>query len=90
LISGDDDQFGSLRLWLRDGVDVYISPDDVVHFVFLSTRKRLRLKVTPPLIECLEWLDGSASVLELHARYEARVSRLDSKHSSSFVDFRNV
>ena len=84
---GDDDQFGSLRLWLRDGVDVYISPDDVVHFVFLSTRKRLRLKVTPLLIECLEWLDGSASVMELDARYEARATSLDSKHPSSFVDF---
>lgn len=83
----NDDQFGSLRLWLRDGVDVYISTDDVVHFVFLSTRKRLRLKVTPLLIECLEWLDGSASVMELDARYEARASSLDSKHSSSFVDF---
>jgi molybdopterin/thiamine biosynthesis adenylyltransferase len=87
LIRGDDDQIGSLRLWLRDGVDVYISPDSVVHFVFLSTRKRLRLRVTPLLIECLEWLDGFASVLELDERYEARASSLDIKHSSSFIDF---
>lgn len=68
-------------------MDVYISPDAVVHFVFLSTRKRLRLRVTPLLIECLEWLDGSASVLELNERYEARASSLGIKHSSSFVDF---
>ncbi|MEN8740862.1 MAG: ThiF family adenylyltransferase [Phaeobacter gallaeciensis] len=68
-------------------MDVYISPDDVVHFVFLSTRKRLRLKVTPLLIECLEWLDGSASVMELDERYETRATSLDSKHPSSFVDF---
>lgn len=87
MIRGDDDQIGSLRLWLRDGVDVYISPDAVVHFVFLSTRKRLRLRVTPLLIECLEWLDGSASVLELDERYVARASSLDIKHSSSFIDF---
>lgn len=87
MICDDDDQIGSLRLWLRDGVDVYISPDSVVHFVFLSTRKRLRLRVAPLLIECLEWLDGSASVLELDERYEARASSLDIKHSSSFTSF---
>mgnify|MGYP005850415929 CR=1 FL=1 len=87
MIRCDDDQIGSLRLWLRDGVDVYISPDAVVHFVFLSTRKRLRLRVTPLLFECLEWLDGSASVLELNERYEARASSLGIKPSSSFVDF---
>lgn len=68
-------------------MDVYISPDSVVHFVFLSTRKRLRLRVTPLLIECLEWLDGFASVLELDERYEALASSLDIKHSSSFIDF---
>lgn len=87
MIRSHDNQFESLRLWLRDGVDVYISSDDVIHFVFLSTRKRLRLRVTPQLIECLEWLDGSASVSEIEARYESRVSSLGIKHSSSFHDF---
>lgn len=87
MIRSQDEQLGSLRLWLRDGVDVYISPDGVVHFVFLSTRKRLRLRITPLLIECLEWLDGSASVSELEARYELRLSSSDIKHSSSFHDF---
>ncbi len=82
-----DDHFDSLRLWLRDGVDVYISPDAVVHFVFLSTRKRLRLRVTPHLIASLEWLDGSASVSELEARYASEVSGLDVEHPSYFRDF---
>lgn len=68
-------------------MDVYISPDSVVHFVFLSTRKRLRLKVTPKLVESLEWLDGSASVVELEARYASSVSDLDFEHVSSFRDF---
>ena len=83
----DDDRFGSLRLWLRDGVDVYISPDAIVHFVFLSTRRRLQLKVTPRLIESLEWLDGSASVSELEARYASNVSGLKFEEPSSFRDF---
>lgn len=87
MIRGHDDHFGSLRLWLRDGVDVYISPDAVVHFVFLSTRKRLRLRVSPLLIECLEWLDGSASVSELEARYQSSASNANSKQSSSLLDF---
>ena len=82
-----DDGFNSLWLWLRDGVDVYISPDSVVHFVFLSTRKRLRLRVTPALIESLEWLDGSASVSELEARYSSEASGLEADHASSFRDF---
>lgn len=82
-----DDSFGSLRLWLRDGVDVYISPDSVVHFVFLSTRKRLRLRVSPPLVESLEWLDGSASVSELDARFSSRLSALDNLNYASFRDF---
>ena len=83
----DDGHLGSLRLWLRDGVDVYISPDSVVHFVFLSTRKRLRLKVTPHLIESLEWLDGSASISELEARFTEETSGVESDHASSFRDF---
>lgn len=81
------DHFGSLRLWLRDGVDVYISPDSVVHFVFLSTRKRLRLKVIPPLIKSLEWFDGSASVSELEARFSSEASGPEADHASSFRDF---
>lgn len=68
-------------------MDVYISPDAIVHFVFLSTRKRLRLRVTPQLIESLEWLDGSASVSELEARYALDVSGMEAHHPSSFRDF---
>ncbi len=87
MTTAHDDQFGSLHLWLRDGVDVYVSPDSCVHFVFLSTRKRLRLKVAPQLVDSLEWLDGSASVIELETRYCSHVSGLDTEHTSSFRDF---
>lgn len=87
MTSSHDEQLGSLRLWLRDGVDLYISPDGVAHFVFLSTRKRIRLRAAPPLIECLEWLDGSASVSELETRYESRQASSDIKQQSSFYDF---
>ena len=80
-------KINSLRLWLRDGVDVYIAPDCDVHFVFLSTRKRLRLKITPSLIESLEWFSGSATVTELNARYEVCSSALEGDTKSSFLDF---
>lgn len=87
MISADDEDFESLRLWLRDGVDVYISPDSVVHFVFLSTRKRIRLKVTAPLIESLEWLDGSVTVSELAARFLSDSTITGASSASSFYDF---
>lgn len=66
---------------------MYISPNSVVHFVFLSTRKRLRLRVSPTLVECLEWFDGSASVSELEARFSLEASGLDTEHASSLRDF---
>lgn len=81
------DEFGGLRLWLRDGVDVYISPDSVVHFVFLSTRKRLRLRVTSRLVNSLEWFDGLASVSELEARFLSEGSASQTQDASSFRDF---
>lgn len=84
-IKGDD--FGSLRLWLRDGVDVYISPDHLVHFVFLSTRKRLRLRVAPALIDCLEWFDGSMSISELQARFSELDLASEGHQAVSFIDF---
>ena len=87
MICADDEDFESLRLWLRDGVDVYISPDSVVHFVFLSTRKRIRLKVTAPLIESLEWLDGSVTVSELAARFSSVATITGANYASSFYDF---
>ena len=68
-------------------MDVYISLDTVVHFVFLSTRKRLRLKVSPKLIESLEWFDGSASISELETRYLSCVAGSSVEHVSSFLDF---
>ncbi len=68
-------------------MDVYVSPDSIVHFVFLSTRKRLRLRVTPALIESLEWLDGSASISELETRFLSNASTLGVAHSPSFRDF---
>ena len=68
-------------------MDVYISPDGVVHFVFLSTRKRLRLRVSPQLIESLEWLDGTASVSELETRYLSCISSSNVEHDLSFLSF---
>lgn len=68
-------------------MDVYISPDSIVHFVFLSTRKRLRLKVTSPLVDSLEWLDGSESVSGLEARFLSKASASQVGDISSFRDF---
>lgn len=87
MTQANEDNFGSLRLWLRDGVDIYISPESVIHLVFLSTRKRLRLKATPILIESLEWFDGSASVSDLEVRYTSSVFSLGVQIPSSFRDF---
>lgn len=65
--------FSSFKPWLRDGVDVYISSDAVLHFVYLATRKRLGLRVAPQLIDALEWLDGSCTVRELEQKFNAKV-----------------
>lgn len=83
------DNFRSLTLWLRDGVDVYISPDSIVHFVFLSTRKRLRLRVAPPLIESLQWFDGKLTVAEIEKRCKDDGSFASGSDSAevSFYDF---
>ena len=87
MISANQDHFRSLRLWLRDGVDVYICPDHVIHFVFLSTRKRLCLRVTPILTSSLEWFNGSVSVSELEERFWATCQTRNIIKASSFRDF---
>ena len=85
--SSSSHEFETLRLWLRDGVDVYISPNSDVHFVFLATRKRIRLKVCTSLIDSLEWFSGSSCVAELNKKYqEIRPTKADGS-ASSFLDF---
>lgn len=68
-------------------MDVYISPNNIVHFVFIATRKRLQLRVTPLLIDSLEWFDGSVSVSALETRFLSDASAVRGDQSSSFRDF---
>ena len=64
-----------------------MSPDSLIHFVFLSTRKRLRLRVAPLLIESLEWFDGSTSVADLEARFLLNAAAVGSGSIGSFREF---
>lgn len=53
---------------LRDGVDIYLESESNVTFVYLSSRKRVKVKCHPLLIESLSWLTGESSVEELNTR----------------------
>ena len=55
--------------YLRDGVDVFISKDTLVHFIYLSSRKRIVLQVIPELIQALTWFNGKTSVQTLNERF---------------------
>jgi len=47
------------QLILRDGVDIYFNEDDnFVFFVFLASRKRLKLQINPKLLLIISKLDG--------------------------------
>lgn len=61
--------FFKFHPYLRDGVDVFISKDVFVHFIYLSSRKRIVLQVIPELIQALTWLNGKASVQVLNERF---------------------
>lgn len=64
--------------YLRDGVDAYIDDQRlIVTFVFLSTRKRLQVKVEKWLIQMLPLFDGKNSVAELsHELAEVQKNKL--------------
>lgn len=61
--------------YLRDGIDVYVRGEEEVHFVFLATRTRILLRVSPYLVKSLAWLDGTST-------YDALVSRMDDMHGA--------
>lgn len=64
---------GSCRPLLRDGVDVYLVGEDEAVFLFLSTRKRVRVACRPFLIDALQWLDGHHTLQEVRTRVERAV-----------------
>jgi len=51
--------------YLRDGIDVYLGDKSEVTFVYLSSRKRLRIKCHPGLIESLTWMRGRKTVPDI-------------------------
>jgi molybdopterin-synthase adenylyltransferase len=53
---------------LRDGVDIYLESESDVTFVYLSSRKRIKIQCHPLLIKSLSWLTGEFSVEELNFR----------------------
>lgn len=53
---------------LRDGVDIYLESESDVTFVYLSTRKRIKVQCHPLLLKSLSWLTGEFSVEELNSR----------------------
>ncbi len=55
--------------YLRDGVDVYVGNENELTFVYLSTRKRLRVKCHPDLIESLTWMRGRKTVADIERTF---------------------
>lgn len=72
--------------YLRDGVDVYIgsSADDTndVTFVFLSTRKRVQLKIRDSLLVTLPLMNGENSIHDLHSKSGASIDEI-----TKFVEY---
>ena len=51
--------------YLRDGIDVYLSGDTDITFVFLSSRKRINIKCHPILTQTLSLLNGNNTVEDI-------------------------
>lgn len=73
--------------FLRDGVDVYIRGENEVHFVYLATRKRSVLRVSPDLIPTLSWLDGEQTFEELAQRARNKYGERTAEQFSSFMEY---
>ena len=73
--------------FLRDGVDVYVRRDDEIQFVFLSTRRRLIVKASVPLIHALAWLDGQHTTSELQERFAATYGASRRQDFAAFLDY---
>ncbi len=71
---------------LRDGIDVYLF-DDLVTFVFLSSRKRISVKITSVLIESLQWLTGSHSFDELNIKFLSLNTNFDKNSFKLFIEY---
>lgn len=69
------------NLILRDGVDIYFNEDEnIVFFVFLASRKRLKLQINPKLLLVVSSLDGKNSLDYFIKKYtltEQEVFQLD-------------
>jgi molybdopterin-synthase adenylyltransferase len=66
--------------YLRDGVDVYIDSSthdfNYVTFVFLSTRKRIELKVRDVLLKTLPLMNGENSIYDLQYKTGASIDEI--------------
>jgi molybdopterin/thiamine biosynthesis adenylyltransferase len=67
---------------------VYVVGDDQVVFLFLSTRKRVRITCRGYLIDALQWMDGCHSMRELRSRVEHAANDPDaSEQVEGFVTY---
>jgi len=58
------------KLILRDGVDIYFNEDEkFVIFVFLASRKRLKLQINPKLLLIVSKLDGENLLIHYIKKY---------------------
>ena len=78
---------GSQKLYLRDGIDVYLADNDTLIFVYLATRKRISLKIDPSLLQVLPLLDGTRNIDEVCVKIEKSGVGTSSKNIQKFVNF---
>lgn len=72
---------------LRDGVDVYFESDNEVVFVFLSSRKRLKLKCHSALLEILPYFTGEFTIKELQKRLSGITEDVPANYLLEFVRY---
>lgn len=71
---------------IRDGIDVYIENDNILIFVYLSSRKRIRLKANEIYIKLLEKMNGENSFKKLKYFFDNE-SDLSDKSFNKFVNY---
>ncbi len=77
----------TFKPFLRDGVDVYISDNREVHFVFLATKRRISIKLNPELLEVLPLLDGFNTIDQIFDLLRNAHPKLEINKINNFVSF---
>jgi molybdopterin-synthase adenylyltransferase len=80
------EQWNEYKPRLRDGVDIYLESENDVTFVYLSSRKRIKVRCHPLFIKSLSWLTGEFSVEELNSRL-INISDEDFLGNDGFLEF---